>query len=134
MNDRSTQPNVVFNGSVIISGELFGVVIRTGDSTVLGKIATLTKSEKKRSPLSAEIHRFCHIISVLATITALIFFFFAIARGRNMNYVCSKMWITCRKLTSSTLSTGFNLRNRDISGMDPARACCHSNHAVDDFR
>ncbi|TPX61128.1 hypothetical protein SpCBS45565_g07336 [Spizellomyces sp. 'palustris'] len=80
-------PNMVFNGSVIVSGEAYGIVIGTGDATVLGKIAELTKAEKKRrSPLSSEIHRFCHTISVLATITALIFFLFAVARGRNFNY------------------------------------------------
>ncbi|KAI8908167.1 hypothetical protein DFJ77DRAFT_433964 [Powellomyces hirtus] len=80
-------PNVVLSGGVIVSGEAFGVVVKIGDSTVLGQIAALTKTEKKRkSPLSSEIHRFCHTISVLATLTALVFFFFAVARGRNFNY------------------------------------------------
>ncbi|KAI8822055.1 uncharacterized protein EV422DRAFT_550424 [Fimicolochytrium jonesii] len=80
-------PNVAFNGSVVVSGEAYGIVVKTGDSTVLGQIASLTKAEKKRrSPLSSEIHRFCHTISVLATLTALIFFLFAVARTRNTNY------------------------------------------------
>ncbi|KAJ3151331.1 hypothetical protein HDU89_002170 [Geranomyces variabilis] len=79
--------NVVFSGGVVVSGDGFGIVVKTGDATVLGQIAALTKSEKKRrSPLSSEIHRFCHTISVLATLTALVFFFFAVARGRTFNY------------------------------------------------
>ncbi|KAJ3005454.1 hypothetical protein HKX48_000679 [Thoreauomyces humboldtii] len=80
-------PNLLFNGAVVVSGESIGIVVKTGDATVLGQIAALTKLEKKRrSPLSSEIHRFCHTISVLATLTALVFFVFAVARGRNFNY------------------------------------------------
>ncbi|KAI9004751.1 hypothetical protein BC832DRAFT_558101 [Gaertneriomyces semiglobifer] len=79
--------NLVFNGNVVVSGEAYGIVVRTGDATALGQIATISKSEKnRRSPLRTEISRFCHTISVLATITALIFFFVALARGRNFNY------------------------------------------------
>ncbi|KAJ3267791.1 hypothetical protein HK104_005618, partial [Borealophlyctis nickersoniae] len=80
-------PNVVFNGSVVVSGEAYCVVIRTGDKTMLGQIAQLTKQEKRRrSPLSNEIHRFCHTISVLASLTAFVFFIGALIRGRNFNY------------------------------------------------
>ncbi|KAJ3039704.1 hypothetical protein HDV00_011936 [Rhizophlyctis rosea] len=80
-------PNLVFNGSVVVSGEAYCIAIRTGDKTILGRIAQLSKHEKKRrSPLSKEIHRFCHTISVLASLTALIFFIIALARRGNFNY------------------------------------------------
>ncbi|RKO90783.1 hypothetical protein BDK51DRAFT_23684 [Blyttiomyces helicus] len=80
-------PNLLFNGCHLVSGEAFGVAIRTGDGTILGQIANLTKHEKRRrSPLSSEINRFCHAISVLATITALALFIVALARGKNFNY------------------------------------------------
>ncbi|KAJ3054790.1 hypothetical protein HK097_000782 [Rhizophlyctis rosea] len=99
-------PNVVFNGSTVVTGmcpfifkrnsvsspenaigEAYCVVIRTGDKTVLGRIAQLTKHEKKRrSPLSNEIHRFCHTISVLASLTAFVFFVIALIRRGNFNY------------------------------------------------
>ncbi|KAJ3097360.1 hypothetical protein HDU96_000416 [Phlyctochytrium bullatum] len=74
--------NLVFSGTVVVSGEGYGIVIRTGANTVLGKISGLTRSEKKkRSPLSAEIRRFCRTISFLATATALVFFTASMIRG-----------------------------------------------------
>ncbi|KAI9095912.1 hypothetical protein DFS34DRAFT_643207 [Phlyctochytrium arcticum] len=85
--DVMDAPNLAFNGTIVVGGEAYGIVIRTGDDTVMGKIAAASKSEKKRrSPLSAEIHSFIHTISLLASFTAFIFFIFAAARGRNFNY------------------------------------------------
>ncbi|KAJ3096027.1 hypothetical protein HDU97_006302 [Phlyctochytrium planicorne] len=47
--------NLAFNGTLAVSGEAYGVVIRCGDQTVLGQIAGLTNKEKKMtSPLTQE--------------------------------------------------------------------------------
>ncbi|KAJ3409277.1 hypothetical protein HDV05_004541 [Chytridiales sp. JEL 0842] len=82
--------NLCFSGTMAVSGEGYGIVIRTGDHTVLGQIAGLTTHEKKRSsPLSKEIERFCKIISFCAITTAAIFFLICILRTRNMNYSLS---------------------------------------------
>ena len=40
--------NVAFNGSLVVQGEAFGIVIRTGDRTMIGQIAGLTANESKR--------------------------------------------------------------------------------------
>ena len=70
--------NLAFNGTLCVSGECYGVVIRTGDQTVLGQIANMTQGEaKRRSPLSAEIERFVHILSAIAIVTAIVFFIVA---------------------------------------------------------
>ncbi|PVV02354.1 hypothetical protein BB560_003194, partial [Smittium megazygosporum] len=67
--------NLVFNGTNCVSGKGYGIVIRTGDSTVLGQIAGLTSSADDRpSPLSLEINRFVKIISTVAILSAIIFF------------------------------------------------------------
>lgn len=48
--------NIIFNGTLAVSGEGYGIVVRTGDSTVLGQIAGLTAGETKMdSPLSQEV-------------------------------------------------------------------------------
>ncbi|KAI9208928.1 uncharacterized protein BJ171DRAFT_595368 [Polychytrium aggregatum] len=79
--------NLVFSGTVVISGEAYGIVIRTGDQTVIGQIAGLTKIGKKRkSPLTDEIQRFCKMISVLASMTAIVFFVACLAQGRSFDY------------------------------------------------
>ncbi|KAJ3333453.1 hypothetical protein HDU76_007874 [Blyttiomyces sp. JEL0837] len=78
--------NLCFNGTLAVAGEAYGIVIRTGDSTVLGQIAGLTTSEVKReSPLTHEIERFCKIISFFAFTTAVVFFFISLLRSGNLN-------------------------------------------------
>jgi sodium/potassium-transporting ATPase subunit alpha len=67
--------NLVFNGTLAVNGEGYGVVIRTGDNTVIGQIAFLTSSEEKRhSPMSLEIEHFVMIIASVAGVVTLIFF------------------------------------------------------------
>ncbi|ORZ32782.1 P-type cation-transporting ATPase [Catenaria anguillulae PL171] len=70
--------NLAFNSTLVVSGEGYGIVIRTGDDTVIGQIANLTQSEKKRkSPLTEEIESFVKFIGSLAGLTAIIFFIVA---------------------------------------------------------
>ncbi|KAG0245533.1 hypothetical protein B0O80DRAFT_503429 [Mortierella sp. GBAus27b] len=67
--------NLAFNGSLVVNGEGYGLVIRTGDHTVLGQIAGLTANEDStKSPLSQEIDHFVKIIASIAITTAIIFF------------------------------------------------------------
>jgi len=65
---------------VAVSGEGYGVVVRTGDHTFIGQIASLTgASSGKRSPLAEEIAVFVKIISTIAIGTAILFFIHSIA-------------------------------------------------------
>ncbi|KAI9503504.1 hypothetical protein BX070DRAFT_239236 [Coemansia spiralis] len=67
--------NMVFNGTLAVSGEAYAIVVRTGDNTVLGQIAGLTAGEEKaESPLNREIATFVRIIASIAILTAIIFF------------------------------------------------------------
>jgi sodium/potassium-transporting ATPase subunit alpha len=54
-------------------------MIRGGDNTVIGQIASLTSGEERReSPLSVEIDNFVKIIASVAAIVAIIFFIISI--------------------------------------------------------
>ncbi|KAI8850029.1 hypothetical protein BC829DRAFT_390250 [Chytridium lagenaria] len=67
--------NLAFNGTLCVNGDGYGIVIRTGDHTVIGQIASLTTNEQRReSPMSVEIDHFVHIIAGVAAVTAAIFF------------------------------------------------------------
>ncbi|KAJ3071200.1 hypothetical protein HDU98_005682 [Podochytrium sp. JEL0797] len=67
--------NLAFNGTLAVVGNGFGIVIRTGDNTVIGQIASLTANEERReSPLSIEIDSFVKLIASVAAVTAIIFF------------------------------------------------------------
>lgn len=76
--------NIMFNSSLVVSGEAYGIVIRTGDGTMLGQIANLTASEDKiSSPLAHEIDNFVKLIATIAIVTALIFFGIAFPVNNN---------------------------------------------------
>jgi len=67
--------NLSFNGSLAVSGDAYGIVVRTGDRTVIGSIASLTAGEEKRpSPMSQEVTNFVYIIAGVAFVVAVVFF------------------------------------------------------------
>lgn len=67
--------NLAFNGSLVVNGEGYGIVVRTGDKTVIGQIASLTANEKKgKSPMAHEIESFVYKIAGIAFVFALVFF------------------------------------------------------------
>ncbi|MFB3926798.1 MAG: HAD-IC family P-type ATPase [Syntrophales bacterium] len=67
-------PNLVFAGTSIVSGSGRAIVIATGMSTELGKIAYLTQTTRMdTSPLQQEINRLTRIIALIAVILGIIF-------------------------------------------------------------
>lgn len=75
-------PNVAFFGTFCVEGQGQGVVFKTGDDTVIGRIANLaTSADAVETPLSIEINRFIKIISAVAIILGVTFFIFGLAYG-----------------------------------------------------
>ncbi|KAF8894766.1 aminophospholipid-transporting P-type ATPase [Infundibulicybe gibba] len=67
--------NLVFNSTLVVNGEGWGVVIRTGDHTFIGQIASLTGAETgNESPLAREIGQFVLKVSCIAVLFAVVFF------------------------------------------------------------
>lgn len=65
-----------------VLGTARGVVISTGDRTVMGRIATLASGlEVGRTPISIEIEHFIHIITGVAVFLGLSFFVLSIILG-----------------------------------------------------
>jgi sodium/potassium-transporting ATPase subunit alpha len=90
--------NLMFNSTLVVSGEAYGIVIRTGDSTVLGQIARLTAGEEKMtSPLAHEIDKFVKLIATIAIATAIIFFGLAFPVNNNNTSLAIKLcyWHLC---------------------------------------
>ncbi|KAI8620439.1 hypothetical protein BC830DRAFT_1099211 [Chytriomyces sp. MP71] len=79
--------NLAFNGALVVVGNGYGIVIRTGDHTVIGQIASLTATEDRRSsPMTTEIEHFVKIIAIIASIVAVVFFGVAIAvKGQSVS-------------------------------------------------
>jgi len=71
--------NVAFFGTMCTMGVGEGIVIKTGDNTVIGLIAGLSQAaEAVETPLSIEIERFIKFISAVAIALGTIFFCFAV--------------------------------------------------------
>ncbi|KAF9265867.1 aminophospholipid-transporting P-type ATPase [Marasmius fiardii PR-910] len=67
--------NLVFNSTLVVNGEAWGIVVRTGDHTLIGQVARLTSGEEgNEAPLAREIGRFVIQISTIALIFAVVFF------------------------------------------------------------
>uniref|UniRef100_A0A914XAW3 Cation-transporting P-type ATPase N-terminal domain-containing protein n=1 Tax=Plectus sambesii TaxID=2011161 RepID=A0A914XAW3_9BILA len=67
--------NVALNGSACVDGEGLGVVIRTGDNTVLGQIAKLTTAQDdQKTLLDKEIDKFVKFLTIMGlSIAAVVF-------------------------------------------------------------
>ncbi|OQS04799.1 sodium/potassium-transporting ATPase subunit alpha [Thraustotheca clavata] len=75
--------NLCFFGTFIPQGSGKGVVIRTGDRTVMGRIAKLaTATKKEETPIAKEINHFVHIITAVAVCIGLIFLIIGFSMGQ----------------------------------------------------
>lgn len=73
--------NLVFMSSLAMNGEGRGIVVRTGDHTMIGKIATLASDTgTHRSTLQVEVHRLVWFVGILAFSVALVLFVIGLAR------------------------------------------------------
>ena len=65
--------NIAYMTTLVTQGQGKGVVVATGDNTMMGKIAGLTnQTGKKKTSLQEEIHRFVTIICIAACVSAII--------------------------------------------------------------
>lgn len=64
--------NLLFSGTLLVCGEALGIVIRTGDSSILGQIAKLTiQGKQRKSQLEREINIFVRKIAIVAVLTGI---------------------------------------------------------------
>uniref|UniRef100_A0A3Q3KAQ5 Sodium/potassium-transporting ATPase subunit alpha n=1 Tax=Monopterus albus TaxID=43700 RepID=A0A3Q3KAQ5_MONAL len=74
--------NICFFSTNCVEGVASGIVIATGDHTVMGRIATLASElEVRRTPISVEIEHFIHIITGVAVFLGMSFFILSIILG-----------------------------------------------------
>uniref|UniRef100_A0A4W6C3Q5 Sodium/potassium-transporting ATPase subunit alpha n=1 Tax=Lates calcarifer TaxID=8187 RepID=A0A4W6C3Q5_LATCA len=74
--------NVAFFSTNCVEGTARGIVICTGDRTVMGRIATLTSGlETGKTPIAKEIEHFIHIITGVAVFLGVTFFILALILG-----------------------------------------------------
>ena len=81
-DDPLETQNLCFFGTQVPEGSCKGLVIETGDRTVMGRVAALAMSTKKeQTPINREIHHFILIISGIALFLGVLFFLLNIGIG-----------------------------------------------------
>ena len=71
----SESQNVAFFSSFAVAGDGKGIVIATGDKTMIGRLAGLTTNLKKtETPIASEIRHFVRIITSVAILCGILFF------------------------------------------------------------
>ncbi|CAF95281.1 unnamed protein product [Tetraodon nigroviridis] len=74
--------NIAFFSTNCVEGTARGIVINTGDRTVMGRIATLASSlEGGKTPIAIEIEHFIHIITGVAVFLGVTFFILSLILG-----------------------------------------------------
>ncbi|XP_014908626.1 sodium/potassium-transporting ATPase subunit alpha-2-like isoform X2 [Poecilia latipinna] len=74
--------NICFFSTNCVEGTAIGIVIATGDRTVMGRIATLASElEVRQTPISIEIEHFIHIITGVAVFLGMSFFILSLILG-----------------------------------------------------
>ncbi|XP_062373486.1 sodium/potassium-transporting ATPase subunit alpha-1-like isoform X2 [Sardina pilchardus] len=74
--------NIAFFSTNCVEGTARGIVINTGDRTVMGRIATLASGiEIGRTPISIEIEHFIHIITGVAVFLGVLSFIISLILG-----------------------------------------------------
>jgi sodium/potassium-transporting ATPase subunit alpha len=74
--------NLAFNGSLVVDGSGLGVVIRTGDETLIGSMVELTgDTNKAMSTLKADVEKFVILLTKFALLQAVLIFVVGVARG-----------------------------------------------------
>ena len=80
---RTLQRQVNFSRCVL-PGDATGIVVQTGDATIMGRIAVLASGlEKTDTPLAKELNRFIHMITIFAISVGVLFFVISMALGTN---------------------------------------------------
>uniref|UniRef100_A0A4W6FBJ7 ATPase Na+/K+ transporting subunit alpha 3a n=1 Tax=Lates calcarifer TaxID=8187 RepID=A0A4W6FBJ7_LATCA len=74
--------NIAFFSTNCVEGTARGIVVCTGDRTVMGRIATLTSGlETGKTPIAKEIEHFIHIITGVAVFLGVTFFILSLILG-----------------------------------------------------
>ncbi|XP_005888792.2 potassium-transporting ATPase alpha chain 2 [Bos mutus] len=72
--------NIAFFSTTCLEGTATGMVINTGDRTIIGQIASLASGVKDlKTPIAIEIEHFVHIVAGVAVSIGVIFFIIAVS-------------------------------------------------------
>jgi hypothetical protein len=82
LGDRA---NMVFSGTIVVSGRGRGYVVATGAHTELGKIASSMREQRiEETPLQARMRRFAHTVGMVIGVSCAVIFALGLAVGNSL--------------------------------------------------
>ncbi|MCL4384769.1 MAG: cation-translocating P-type ATPase [Cyanobacteria bacterium] len=88
MNNSSTSPaemkNIVFSGTTIVKGRCNAIVVETGETTEIGKIANLIQEQEELTPLQKELKSVGKKIGIICIAVSIIVFISGILKGNTV--------------------------------------------------
>jgi cation-transporting ATPase F len=82
LGDRA---NMVFSGTIVVSGRGRGYVVATGARTELGKIASSMREQRiEETPLQARMRRFAHTVGMVIGVSCAVIFALGLAVGNSL--------------------------------------------------
>nr|XP_032832154.1 potassium-transporting ATPase alpha chain 2-like [Petromyzon marinus] len=99
--------NLAFFSTTCLEGTALGIVVSTGDNTVIGRIASLASSlENGKTPIAQEIEHFVHIVAGVAISIGVLFFIIAMSLGYNwLNSIIFLIGIIVANVPEGLLAT-----------------------------
>lgn len=98
------QTNMVFMGTIVVNGRAKGIVVETGDRTMLGIIAsTIRSAGKVVAPIQEKIERLAKYIGLLVMISTSLLFVFGLILGASVK----DMFLTAVAAAVATVPEGL---------------------------
>lgn len=98
------QTNMVFMGTIVVNGRAKGVVVETGDRTMLGIIAdTIRSAGKVVAPIQEKIEKLARYIGLLVMLSTILLFFFGLFLGTSVK----EMFLTAVAAAVATVPEGL---------------------------
>ncbi|XP_076670868.1 sodium/potassium-transporting ATPase subunit alpha-4 isoform X2 [Andrena cerasifolii] len=106
--------NVAFFSSFAVDGEGIGIVLATGDGTMIGRLAGLTSQlVKSETPIAKEIRHFVQIIIIVSILCGMLFFGLSLALDPNIlravTYLIGIMIANVPQVLLITVTTSLTL-------------------------
>jgi len=117
------QKNMAFMGTIVVSGRGKGVVVETGKTTVLGRIAHEVKDAGiVKAPLQEKIHHFAKAIGVLVVAASTVLFFVGLLIGESVK----DMFMTAVAAAVATIPEGLPIVVTIAMAVGVARMARHN--------
>ena len=99
----SERKNMAFAGTLVSYGRGKGIVVATGMSSEMGKIASLVQQKEEDTPLQRKLQNFGKTLGVLVAVLAIILFSIGLMIGEDM----FNMFLTAMSLAISAVPEGL---------------------------